>query len=158
MALITHTVAAADIELVRQVLLVIYSVKAEALHGDTLRYLEQRTRLGDIGRHRREMTSIEELLDQLGWELVRETTDVTVTASRELLVEAYRGALTDATEDFSAGAGTSGWPLDDMPGVDRALSLSRTLLSRLEGLAEADGDAGASSGCPSDAGDRRCER
>lgn len=156
MAVITHTVAAADIDLVRRVLLVIYSVKAEALHGDTLRYLEQRTRLSDIDRHRREMTSIEELLDQLGWELVRETTDLSVTASRELLIEAYRGALADATEDFAAGAGTSGWPLDDMPRVDRALSLSRTLLSRLEGLVEAD-EASSSSSCPSDAGDRRCE-
>lgn len=157
MAVIAHTVAAADVDLVRQALLVIYSVKAEALHGDTLRYLEQRTRLSDIGRHRREMTSLEGLLDQLGWELVHETADVTVTAARELLVEAYRAALADATEHFSAGAGTRGWPLDDMPRVGRALSLSRTLLSRLEGLAEADGDAASSSSCPSDAADRRCE-
>jgi hypothetical protein len=81
-------------------LLSLYGVKAEAIYHAANNYLTDEEPLHSLLRHRAEMTAVDTLIEQLGWQLRTSPGPARITGEPQLLADISHAALANAVEDL----------------------------------------------------------
>jgi hypothetical protein len=92
---------------VRESVLLLYSSSAEALHLALAAHAERRVPLDEVRRQRVRLARLDALLDQLGGCASEPGGGVELSATAELLHDAFYGALLDAGERLGIACGAS---------------------------------------------------
>ena len=82
-------------------LLSLYGVKAEAIYHAANSYLTEEEPLDALLRHRADMTAVDALIEQLGWQLRTAQEPARVTGESHLLADISHAALANAVENLS---------------------------------------------------------
>ena len=100
MASLALKVPAAHRDDLRTQAISLYSIKAEAVHVAVNDFLGARETTDRVLAHRAELTAIDQLIEQLGWEVQRPARAVNVTGDAGLIAELVVAALHVAASDL----------------------------------------------------------
>jgi hypothetical protein len=135
MARVSVEVPAELVSPIRETVLLLYEVSAESLHLSLSAHSEGRGSLEDVHQHRLRLAQLDDLLGRLGWPAGALPGPLELSGPRELLHDAFYGALIDAGERLAQASNRS-WrgelPLERVREAAEEVLALDALLRRLD--------------------------